>query len=278
MSYSRARNYGDLTLKRLFSRSGNQCAFPGCSIELLGPEEDGFNVSNICHIEDAKDNPNKRTRYNPNMTDKERADYKNLIVLCATHHLMTNDIDRYTVVVLKKMKKDHEEMIRKKVFGDELITFSRNESALAVVIKVLGKHLFDNSTESKPITAPNPITKITYNNVIAYAPLIEDYRVYQGKIRKSYEEIERHGSSRKEFVLKNINTLYLQEKGKFGTRMEDIRKNADTIFANVENELWNILDKEEKIELPYEAINISLKAIMVDAFFNCDILEEPTKQ
>ena len=98
-----ARNYTDKTLKRLFGLSGNQCAFPGCNAVLVN-QRNALD-SNICHIEAANEGGE---RYNPNMTDDQRSDYENLILLCRQHHDKTNDEAVYTVDVLKDMKRSHE--------------------------------------------------------------------------------------------------------------------------------------------------------------------------
>jgi len=105
-----ARNYSQKTIKRLFALSGNQCAFPNCNRILVN--QNNALDSNICHIEAAE---SKGQRYNPNMTDKERADYNNLILLCPIHHDETNNVDEYTVDVLRNMKKNHEQLIRERI-------------------------------------------------------------------------------------------------------------------------------------------------------------------
>ena len=97
----KGRNYSDLTIKKLYALSGNQCAFPKCEVTFLKPEDDD-NFSNICHIEDANPSTHKKDRYNPDMTDANRASYDNLILLCPNHHIETNDPDKYPVEVLKK--------------------------------------------------------------------------------------------------------------------------------------------------------------------------------
>ena len=91
------------TLKRLFALSGNVCAFPECNEILF--DDDGNLIGEMCHIEAA--NPGGE-RYNQNQTDDERASFNNLIVFCANHHKVTNNISIYTVEKLKEMKKDHE--------------------------------------------------------------------------------------------------------------------------------------------------------------------------
>jgi hypothetical protein len=107
MAKNQSRNYLRLTIERLYSLSGNRCAFPGCPVKFLNWEDD-TNFSNICHIEDANLSTHKADRFNPNMSVKERADYRNLILLCPNHHIETNDPNKYSVETLKSMKREHE--------------------------------------------------------------------------------------------------------------------------------------------------------------------------
>ena len=90
------------TIKTLFGKSGNQCAFPECTQAII---EDDAIIGEICHIEAACEGGE---RYNPNQTDHERRSEKNLILLCANHPLITNDTSVYTVEFLQKMKQKHE--------------------------------------------------------------------------------------------------------------------------------------------------------------------------
>jgi hypothetical protein len=107
--------------------------------------------------------------------------------------------------------------------------------------------------------------------VIRYKPIIEEYKIYQGKLNKLYEEIENAGSTRKEFLLLNIKNIYLKEKAKFNT-IDEIRANADIIIDKVKDTLWNLV---EKTNLDREAVEIALIILIVDAFMRCNILEEP---
>jgi hypothetical protein len=103
---SSARNYTQATLKKLFASSGNQCAFPDCTQEIV--DKEGNMIGIICHIEAAEQGG---LRYNPAQTDKERAHYNNLIVLCGTHHKIidnADNLDKYTVDALQEMKEAHE--------------------------------------------------------------------------------------------------------------------------------------------------------------------------
>ena len=213
------------------------------------------------------------------MTDDERRDFSNLILLCDEHHTIIDNKDietKFPVSLLKMWKAEHEAKILRLISGNNILI--KYPSALNVVIGFVGKQIFGDTTTTEPINAPNTEEKILYNNVILFKPTIEEYAVYHGKLNKLYEEIEKVGSTKKEFVLQNIKSIYLKEKGKFKD-IDAIRANADTIIESVENELWKIIDNSNNpnSDLPIEAIKISLLIVMVDAFMRCNILEEPPK-
>lgn len=274
MTTTGGRKYSRLTIKKLYALSGNQCAFTDCDVMFLNHDDD-TNYSNICHIEDANQDSHKADRYNPNMSDKERADYENLILLCPNHHIATNDVNLFDVKALKKMKRDHEAITRNLIAGKNLI--SKYPSALNEVISLIGQELVSGAKDDESIRAPNPELKIQFNNIIEYKPIIDTYKVYQGKLSKVYIEIEKQGSTRKEYILKNINTLYLREKGKY-TDLADIQSNADNILKSVEKSLWDLIENSSNrdVHMPIEAIQMGILIVMVDAFMRCEILEEPT--
>lgn len=91
------------TLKRLFARSGNRCAFPGCTHSLFN-SDDAF-IAEVCHIEAAEDGGE---RYNSSQTDEQRRDLGNLLAMCHAHHKVTDDIRIYTVERLREIKAEHE--------------------------------------------------------------------------------------------------------------------------------------------------------------------------
>ena len=91
------------TIKKLFAKSGNRCAFPRCSSALV---QGSSIVGEICHIRAASPNG---PRYDPQQNSASRHSYENLILLCANHHtVVDSDPEAYTVARLLKMKSDHE--------------------------------------------------------------------------------------------------------------------------------------------------------------------------
>lgn len=106
------------TIRALFARSGNRCAFPGCAAQLVN-ERNKF-IGQICHIEAAEQGGE---RFNPSQSDGERRSYSNLLLLCYPHHIETNEVSVYSAESLQGMKANHE-----RVFGQKL--FQIDESLL----------------------------------------------------------------------------------------------------------------------------------------------------
>ena len=93
-----------VTLRSLYVLSGNLCANPKCNTVLIN--NSGTMVAEVCHIK-AKKAGGKR--YDSKMTDLERHDAKNLILLCnVCHKLVDTEDKKYTVPVLTKWKNDRE--------------------------------------------------------------------------------------------------------------------------------------------------------------------------
>ena len=259
-----ARYYSDSTIKRLFALSGNQCAFPSCQARLVNTKN--AVDSNISHIEAAGVGGE---RYNPLMSDEERADYENLILLCRQHHDETNDVQKYTVDVLKEMKRNHESAYLQQCINN-------NPSMLKNAINAISNISLEEVKESTSLLVFNPKEKLNYNNVKSNRVLIEEYKVYHEKINSLYDELELQGSMKKEKLLNNIEHTYLKVKGKYVLDSEEpievIRQNADKIIDDVFNELYLELKNSTYFN---EDIILGIRLIMVDAFIRCKILEEP---
>lgn len=257
------RNYTPMTLKRLFGLSGNQCSFEGCTNQMTNVHNSAN--SNICHIEAAND---KGQRYNSDMTDQQRADYENLILLCPSCHVITNDVEVYNTSKLKKMKSEHET----KIFS---LIMQNNPTMLSLVIDTLSKLDKVEPKQLDQVRAFNITQKIEYNNLTINRPIVDEYKIYSGQVDLIYSELESHGSIKKDRVLDLIRDCYLRAKGKLlgdSSNIEDIRNNADQLFDEVQNLLSQKLLGSNMLE---EEILYGLRLIAVDAFMRCKILEAP---
>lgn len=259
------RAYTSKTLKKLFALSGNECAFPGCSKRMVN--ESNAKDSNICHIEAA--NP-EGERYREGMSDLDRADYDNLILLCVQHHDETDDVVRYTVEVLKEMKQNHiSDLLNKKI--------RTNPSMLRNTINAISNiEIEDDNDTGGGAGAFNITDKILYNSVTRHASLINEYKVYHSKLNSLYDELEKQGSLKKSKILQTIKNYYLKAKGVYVGSSDNpvdlIRKNSDNIIDDVRDKLC---EKLENSGLYEDDIIFGVDLVMVDSFMRCKILEEP---
>ncbi|RYX80134.1 HNH endonuclease [bacterium] len=99
------------TIRALFARSGNRCAFPGCTAQLVN-ERNKF-IGQVCHIKAAEQGGE---RFNEEQSDEERRSYSNLLLLCYPHHIETNEVSLYSPESLQLMKGEHEKLFGKKIF------------------------------------------------------------------------------------------------------------------------------------------------------------------
>lgn len=100
---NQARNITLNTIKKLYALSGNKCANPDCQRELI---KDGTQLGEIAHICAASPNG---PRYDASMTDDERRDYANLILLCGDcNKIIDENPKKYPVGLLREWKQTHE--------------------------------------------------------------------------------------------------------------------------------------------------------------------------
>jgi hypothetical protein len=62
-------------------------------------------VGQICHIEAAEKGGE---RFNPKQTNEECRNFANLVLMCYEHHVATNDVAKYKVIDLQRLKAEHE--------------------------------------------------------------------------------------------------------------------------------------------------------------------------
>jgi hypothetical protein len=107
-------DFSEKTKKTLAKRAGEVCSNPDCSRPTSGPHSDenkAVNLGEAAHIRAARKG---QARYDPNMTDEERRDISNGIWLCREcARKIDLDEEKYTVKLLNKWKREHEDWISK---------------------------------------------------------------------------------------------------------------------------------------------------------------------
>lgn len=109
------RTYRREVMEQLFARSGNQCAFPGCTNKFY---LDDVYVGQKCHVEATSEGG---PRYNvKRIEDGTVDDESNLILLCPIHHKVVDSCpETFTPAALKDMKNKHEAEVARRMSGKE---------------------------------------------------------------------------------------------------------------------------------------------------------------
>ena len=106
---ARRKSIPERTIKALFAKSRNMCAFEGCR-RMIVDETTNTVMGEIAHIEGVG---KRSARYNPNLPVESLNDIENLILLCHEHHVKVDDKHNdYTVSQLREMKQRHEKFGR----------------------------------------------------------------------------------------------------------------------------------------------------------------------
>lgn len=111
MPCARGKAHPDQKTKlRLFTDSGGFCQNQECNTRLFPEEEDkDVHIAEMAHIFAAMD---KGPRANPELTEEERGDYNNIILLCANCHTRIDKApDIYTDKVVTGWKHLHAEKL-----------------------------------------------------------------------------------------------------------------------------------------------------------------------
>jgi len=106
---ARRKPIPERTIKALFAKSRNMCAFEGCN-RMIVDETTNTVMGEIAHIEGVG---KRSARHNPNLPEERLNDIENLVLLCHDHHTMVDDKHNgYTVSQLREMKHRHEKFGR----------------------------------------------------------------------------------------------------------------------------------------------------------------------
>ena len=266
----KARQYKPSTVRRLDTLSGNKCAAPDCTRNLIARDHETI-ISKICHIEAANKNG---PRYNPTMSDDDRRHFTNLILLCDECHTMIDNKEnekKYPKELLFEWKEKHESKLK-------FTILSKNPLLINQAINGIASLNFEEDLKkySSDLKAFAIDQKINYNGLKRNKTLIQEYAKFYPKINSLYSALEKEGSFKKEKLLRNIQLLYVRTKGSYvngaADELNEIFKNADNIFEEIEDELLKSVDASQSVG---EDISFAIPIVMVDAFIRCKILENP---
>lgn len=148
------RYYSRPVLKKLYALSHNICALPSCEVTFAKPEWPQVRAR-ICHIAGLNEGS---ARYDPAMTDVERNDFPNLLLLCPNCHELIDNLEpeRYTFDELMEIKRIHESHRP----GDQ--TWCSDQDVTDFVdklAKTLGIVVMTSDSRARPIRSGDPMPK-----------------------------------------------------------------------------------------------------------------------
>lgn len=94
------------TIKKLFAWSGNQCAMPECTNELV--DDGGTMLGKVAHIHAANEGG---ARFDASLSEEARRAFENLFLVCGPHHDTIDDPKReaeFPADLLRQHKRRHE--------------------------------------------------------------------------------------------------------------------------------------------------------------------------
>ncbi|MCP2244610.1 hypothetical protein [Lentzea aerocolonigenes] len=125
------RDYPPAVRAALTAFSSGKCYWPGCGEQLLRLVNGRYRMAlDIAHIRALNpDGP----RYDPEMTDKQRNDFPNLIYLCRLHHRVVDEDggEAYPVELLLDWKADRETTGQQRLQAQSPVTVELFETVIA---------------------------------------------------------------------------------------------------------------------------------------------------
>ena len=155
--------------------------------------------------------------------------------------------------------------LQKELQSDE--SRSPVETNLAAVINILAKEDF---TDVKSLHAPKAFDvdkKLTFNNLVAAAIVIEDYKIQHHRIDKMYSVFDLAGKNKSSSVLGWLRDSYVKLSGQY--------TGDDLFFQVVEQAVQTVQASANYIDIPLEELAMWINALAVDAFIRCKIFKNP---
>ena len=140
------------------------------------------------------------------------------------------------------------------------------ETDLAIVVKALATNVKDWSKDRRPIKYDIE-KKIDFNHLEERRRLINDYKLYIGKLNAVYGEFVDHGTDCEFIILQNLSDMYSRYLGQY---------ESNALFDKIVDEARELaLNSRSAVDIPVDRVNICINVIVVDAFIRCRIFEDP---
>ena len=143
---------------------------------------------------------------------------------------------------------------------------SISETDLATVVRALAVDVVNWSKFRMPIQF-DVEKKITFNHLENRQRLINDYKLYIGKLNAVYEEYLANGNDYGFIILQNLSDCYSRYS---------VQHSNEDLFDKIVAETNESALKSRNLEgVPTDRIKVCVNVIVVDAFIRCRIFEAP---
>ena len=150
----------------------------------------------------------------------------------------------------------------------ENVDCAKIESNLAKVINILAAEKLDINAASPEINSFAIEDKISFNDLEAVIPIIDDYKIYYHRLDEIYSTFDKEGKNKSFSVLQEIRRQYIELRGLGNTPID--------IFYEIINCVMKVIMKSSNyINMPIEELQTCTDILIVDAFIRCKIFENP---
>lgn len=140
------------------------------------------------------------------------------------------------------------------------------ESDLAIVVKSLAANVKDWTKERRPIKY-DVEKKIDFSHLEERKRLINDYKLYIGKLNAVYGEFVDNGTGCEFIILQNLSDMYSRYLGQY---------ESNALFDKIVDEARELaLNSKSAEDISVDRVNVCINVIVVDAFIRCRIFEDP---
>ena len=140
------------------------------------------------------------------------------------------------------------------------------ETDLAIVVKALATNVRDWSKGRRPIEY-DVEKKIVFNHLEEHRRLINDYKLYIGKLTSVYDEFVDNGTDYSFIILQNLSDMYSRYLGQY---------ESNALFDKIVDEARELaMNSKSAEDIPVDRVNVCINVIVIDAFIRCKIFEDP---
>ncbi len=141
------------------------------------------------------------------------------------------------------------------------------DSNLAAIINTLSKEDFDSESPGFQLDPFAIESKIEYNTLDTAKTIIDDFKIYHGRLDKIYTEFDKQGVNKSGSVLRAIRKEYILNKK---------AHSGDELFFKICDSVTGIiLNSSNFAAIPFEELDLCVNTLVVDAFIRCKIFENP---